>query len=328
MIRFFKRPGRWAAIFSLLLVAAIALVLLDAFVFPRVYAVAAEGSIPAPSPAVTTPQTTLHPNGQTNLTAGKEAGQDGSIPATGQTPEITATSYTDENISITVETVVEYDTTYYVADIQLSNASLLQTALAGGVYGRNIKQTTSAMAMENGALLAVNGDYYGFRDDGFVVRNGVLYRDVSAANDALVIDSAGDFSVVSEGETTAEALLQAGAWQVLSFGPALVQDGAIAVAENQEVTGKSSNSNPRTAIGQIGKLHYLVVVSDGRTDESAGLSLYQLAQVFKNRGAIVAYNLDGGGSSSMVFNGQVVNTTTSGRSNNEREVSDIVFFGY
>ena len=87
-------------------------------------------------------------------------------------------------------------------------------------------------------------------------------------------------------------------------------------------------SNPRTAIGQISELHYVVIVSDGRTSESTGLSLLELAQEFKDRGCTTAYNLDGGGSSTMYFNGEIVNNPTDGKSSGEREVSDIVYFGY
>ena len=144
---------------------------------------------------------------------------------------MTATFYQDENISITVETVVEYDTTFYVADIRLSDASLLQTALAQGTYGRNIKEATSEIAADNEAIFAVNGDYYGFRDAGFVIRNGVLYRETSAGNDVLVIDAAGNFSIANEDEITAQELLDAGARQVLSFGPALVEDGVSHIAK-------------------------------------------------------------------------------------------------
>ena len=72
----------------------------------------------------------------------------------------------------------------------------------------------------------------------------------------------------------------------------------------------------------------MLVVSDGRTSESEGLSLYQLATLMKDYGCEIAYNLDGGGSSTMWFNGQVINKPTSGRSIEEREVSDIVYIGY
>ena len=78
----------------------------------------------------------------------------------------------------------------------------------------------------------------------------------------------------------------------------------------------------------IDDLHYVFVVSDGRTDESEGLSLYQLAEFMSELGAETAYNLDGGGSSSMVFNGNVINNpTTSGNRIKERSVSDIVYIG-
>ena len=87
-------------------------------------------------------------------------------------------------------------------------------------------------------------------------------------------------------------------------------------------------SNPRTAIGLIDANHFVFVVSDGRTAESSGLSLYELAQFMQGLGVKTAYNLDGGGSSAMVFNGQVINNpTTSGRSIKERGVSDIVYIG-
>ena len=87
-------------------------------------------------------------------------------------------------------------------------------------------------------------------------------------------------------------------------------------------------SNPRTAIGIIDENHYVFVVSDGRTSESEGLSLYELATFMKKLNVETLYNLDGGGSSTMYFNGNIINNpTTSGRIS-ERKVSDIVYVGY
>ncbi len=138
----------------------------------------------------------------------------------------------------------------------------------------------------------------------------------------------GSLGIVCEDDITAEELLEDGAVQVLSFGPALIADGAIAVSEGEEV-GKAKASNPRTAIGIIDDLHYVFVVSDGRTEESEGLSLVQLAEFLSDLGAVTAYNLDGGGSSTMVFNGEVINNpTTNGSRIQERSVSDIVYIGY
>ena len=236
-------------------------------------------------------------------------------------------SYSDSNVSITVKEYREYDSAIYVADITVSDVSYLKTALASNTYGRNITETTSNIASENNAILAINGDYYGARQSGYVIRNGSLYRNSSGNRDALAIMKNGEFEFVTEGETSAETLLENGALQVFSFGPVLLQDGSISVTENEEV-GMAMASNPRTAIGYLGKNHYVFVVSDGRTSESAGLSLYELASFMKNLGVVDAYNLDGGGSSTMVFKGEVINTpTTNGHSTQERAVSDILYIG-
>ena len=180
------------------------------------------------------------------------------------------------------------DTTVYVADVTLASADYLKTAFAQNTYGRNVTEKTSSIAASVDAILAINGDYYGAQQSGYVIRNGVLYRS-RASRDAedLVIFKDGSFTVISESEITAEALLEAGAWNVLSFGPALVADGEIAVSVNDEV-GRAKASNPRTAIGVIDDLHYVFAVSDGRTSESEGLSLYELAEFLQSLGVRTA----------------------------------------
>lgn len=235
--------------------------------------------------------------------------------------------YSDSRTSITLKRYRAYDSDIYVADITVSDASALKTALANNTYGRNITDTTSDMADENNAVLAINGDYYGARQSGYVIRNSKLYRNTSGDRDALVIQKNGEFKFVSESETSAEQLLQAGALQVFSFGPVLLNNSEISVGENEEV-GMAMASNPRTAVGYLGNNHYVFVVSDGRTSESAGLSLYELASFMKEIGVVDAYNLDGGGSSTMVFKGEIINNpTTNGHSNQERAVSDIIYIG-
>jgi len=235
--------------------------------------------------------------------------------------------YSDSKTSITLKRYRAYDSDIYVADITVSDASALKTALANNTYGRNITDTTSDMADENNAVLAINGDYYGARQSGYVIRNGKLYRDTSGNRDALVIQKNGEFKFVSESETSAEQLLQDGALQVFSFGPVLLNNSEISVGENEEV-GMAMASNPRTAVGYLGNNHYVFVVSDGRTSESAGLSLYELASFMKEIGVVDGYNLDGGGSSTMVFKGEIINNpTTNGHSNQERAVSDIIYIG-
>lgn len=241
---------------------------------------------------------------------------------------ITDTSYLDKNIEITLKEMEKYDTTIYIADIKVSDPSYLKTAFANSAYGKNITAKTSTIAEDVDAILAINGDYYGVQEKGYVLRNGVIYRNTSAGKEDLVIYKDGSFEIINENDITLEELLENGAYQVLSFGPALIENKTISVLEDEEV-GKAKASNPRTAIGIIDKNHYVFVVSDGRTEESVGLSLYELATILKYLGCITAYNLDGGGSSSIIFNGSLINNpTTNGNKISERGVSDIVYIGY
>ncbi len=222
----------------------------------------------------------------------------------------------------------EYEgTAVYVADVTLSSAEYIKTAFAEGTYGKNITQATSVMASDNNAILAINGDNYGSQEKGYVIRNGVVYRDEAGSSDVLCIYADGSFEMIDPSEYTADELVERGVWQAFSFGPVLVENSEVVVTEETEV-GKARASNPRTAIGIIDDLHYVFVVSDGRTDESEGLSLYELATFMKNLGASSVYNLDGGGSSTMVFKGEIINNpTTTGNTFKERKVNDIVYIG-
>ncbi len=243
----------------------------------------------------------------------------------------TDTSYTDDNISISLQTKVVENTTVYIADIQLADASYLKTALAQDTFGTNVTETTSSQAKSKDAILAINGDYYGANNTGYVIKNGVIYRNSTRKDigyDDLAIYEDGSFQIINESEVSADELLEQGVSQLFSFGPALIKNGEIAVDKHTEV-GKAMASNPRTAIGIIDDLHYIMVVADGRSQESEGLSLYELAEVMQSYDCTTAYNLDGGGSSTLYFNGKVINhPTTNGSRFKEREVSDIVYIGY
>ena len=347
-----------ALLYGLILTAFTAYFLLDTFVIARVYSTVPEVSAQTSDLSLTeteedTAEAAEAPTDQETETSSRkhrgsgergrkkttsdaaDSSSEGSGSGSGEdsvsassASSSSGTTYEDENMTVTLTEYQVDGTTVYAADIQLSSASYLKTALAKSAYGKNVTETTSEMAESNNAVLAINGDYYGAQEKGYVLRNGVIYRNTAEkGQEDLVIYEDGSFEIIVEDEITAEELLEKGAVQILSFGPALITEGEISVTENDEV-GRAKASNPRTAIGIIDDLHYVFVVSDGRTDESQGLTLYQLSQFMESLGADTAYNLDGGGSSSMVFQGVLVNNpTTTGNSIKERSVSDIVYIG-
>lgn len=220
---------------------------------------------------------------------------------------------------------------WFVADVLLTDAAQLQSAFADDQFGRNIIAYTSEIAAEHDAVFAVNGDYYGFRSDGIIIRDGVIYRD-EPARVGLAFYQDGSLQVYDETQTTAEELLAAGVWNTLSFGPALLDDGEItANLANVEIDTNFGNhpiqgNQPRTGVGMLAPNHFVFIVVDGRSKGySAGVTLIEFAQMFRDLGCTEAYNLDGGGSSVMYFMGRVVNNPL-GR-NKERGTSDILYIG-
>ena len=160
-------------------------------------------------------------------------------------------TYSDENIQITLVQSRAYDSTVYWADVQVTSAEYLKTAFAQDTYGKNVTEKTSAIAEAHNAILAINGDFYGAQETGYVIRNGIVYRDTAKRNtDVLCLWADGTMSVTDGSNNSAQSLVDSGVWQAFSFGPALLESGEIIVTEYQEV-GKAMASNPRTAIGLI-----------------------------------------------------------------------------
>ncbi len=225
------------------------------------------------------------------------------------------------------------DLRFFVASIWPREGSQLQTAFAGEEYSKKNAEATSVIAARHDAVLAVNGDYYNYKDKvGLIIRNGVLYRDLDVGKrDILLVRADGTFEGVANADYRAgrgQEYLDGGVVQSFSFGPLLVQDGEITelpAPRKYIINTADTIREPRTAIGQAYDGHYVFIVADGRREKWSdnGMALQELQQVFKEKGCRVAYNLDGGGSATMILNGERVNKTSGSR---ERQVSDIIFF--
>ena len=149
------------------------------------------------------------------------------------------------------------------------------------------------------------------------------------SRDQLLVMRDGTFIALPRGTYAAgdgQKYIDEGAVQSFTFGPLLVNDGeAVELPEKYIISTKDTIREPRTAIGQVDANHYVLVVADGRRDgwSDKGMTLQELQQVFVEQGCKVAYNLDGGGSATMILGSERVNKTSGSR---ERDVSDIVYF--
>jgi len=247
----------------------------------------------------------------------------------------TANSASTSATAITVKKVVTGSgsgtVTYYVADLKLRAGSDLRAAFAQDTFGSNIVEFTSTIAKANNARWAINGDYYGFRSTGIVVRNGTAFRD-KGARQGLAVYRDGTMALFDETATNAATLISDGVWHTLSFGPGIVADRKVVSGiESIEIDTNVGNHSiqgdqPRTGIGMVEANHLVAVVADGRSSGySKGVTMTEFATIFTGLGAQVAYNLDGGGSSVMYFDGALASSPLG--KGQERGTSDILFVG-
>lgn len=232
-------------------------------------------------------------------------------------------SYESPNLSIHVSTI-HYDSgtvdenspdagtqiTYHVADIYLKDISCLQTVFAKDRYDSSSLETPTHMTSRLGGVLSVNGDSYSTdqqEDNGIVVRNGTIYRCNPSSVESCVLNWDGTMVIYPPGGISPETLVETGAYQSWVFGPSLLDEDGKAKTEFL-TTSYLRRSHPRTAIGYYEPGHYCLVAVDGRQPSSRGMLLPELAALFETLGCKVAYNLDGGHSSCMTLNGQIVNS--------------------
>lgn len=240
-------------------------------------------------------------------------------------------NYIDGNISIKIresqEGVGKGMVTMFIADVTLNNFNYLHTAFAKNEFGMHITQKVTQIAQDNNALFAVNGDYYGYRNNGIIVRNGVLYRD-NPMRDMLALFKNGTMSIINERSADIKALMSAGLLDSFSFGPTLVKDGKMAGGLTSVFRDQwyIQGLDPRTGVGYISPNHFVFIIVDGRKPYySRGLTLTEFANEFISLGCTEAYNLDGGGSSTMYFKERIVNSPLGENGNYERNVSDIIY---
>ena len=232
-------------------------------------------------------------------------------------------TYSSPNLSIEIRELVIDDpepNACFIADIYLARVDSFQTYWAGGKFHRWMKADPLEMSDETGAILCINGDYADVQETGLLVRNGELYMDEQTTCDICVLYADGTMETYGPEDYLAEEVLARGPYQIWKFGPALLDENG-QPRSSFNTTDRILSNNPRTGIGYYEPGHYCFVVVDGRQGEySAGMEIERFAQLFSELGCTAAYNLDGGRSSVMIFQQEIVNRPFL----NGRKVGDIL----
>lgn len=233
-----------------------------------------------------------------------------------------------------------YETNYVYAVIKIANATQLRTAMAYR-YGSDYTIQGHRMAEANNAVFAINGDYFNYYDHGYLVRYTQRFRNrPNKIWDMLILDQYGNFNVIMEPSKQKIEEWQAAhpdltMVNTFNFGPVIILDGQPAYEDfdktlNHDFIGAHKLCQ-RMAFAQLDELTYLAVTSEGPEDQgSAGLTMDQFAECLMeidekltDYTIKVAYNLDGGSSSTMVFKNKKINAPTNPK---VRYLCDIIYF--
>ena len=232
-------------------------------------------------------------------------------------------SYKSKGLEIIIERFYKNGTVYWVADIKTENpGQQLACAVSHDKYPGK-RETTSSIVKRHNGILGINGSGFFYEDNtifpNVTIKDGQVYKDELGTFRVVCVDDKGNIFACEQGEQAA-SLLAKGVKNTFGFGPPLIINGEFVY----KIAGDyNSGYQPRTAIGMVENGHYVVVVADGRRNYTKGMKITQLASIFKEKKCIYAYNLDGGGSSTLYFNGEVLNNPSDG---NERPVVDVIYF--
>jgi len=259
--------------------------------------------------------------------------------------------YSSPNLSVRIEAVYDeaVETMIYITNIRTKDHSGFDIGYsnkqAPGVYGC---EQVDDIAVINNAVFATNSDFAITGENPWiakVIRDGRVFDGMKAKNyeyspeeihdvpnenrDFLAMYPDGTMAAyMKEDGITYGELLDAGVKNMLSFGPILIRDGE-RTPESLQPGYFLSRTNPRCAWGMVEPGHYVNIVADGREDwVNRGMTFYDLSGYFQKLGCSVAYNLDGGLSSSIVFMGRFLNThKVNATYFVHRPVQEIVYFG-
>jgi len=214
-----------------------------------------------------------------------------------------------------------------VAEVKVADGSQFRRKLSEDTYGSSVQNYCSTLANAANAVVAMNADFYGFRQIGVTVYNRQLFRFSPDKLDNCFVNSKGDMLFMKAGSITDPIQMQQyiDANDILfslSFGPILVDNGELQHCDSYPI-GEMNLEYSRAGIGMVGDLHYLGMTVNHCNGQNPRCNVNEFAEIMYSKGCYKAYNLDGGQTSEIVFHGVPINYIDF---NAERTVTDIIYF--
>lgn len=237
--------------------------------------------------------------------------------------------YYDETILVVTWQQLMDNIVHTFAEVIVADASQFRRGLAGGEFGSDKQYFPSEIAKNVNAVVATSGDFYKFRHNGIIVHKGQLRRFEGESVDTCFVDDNGDLLFVKAGELKNEAeaeqyIADNNVRFSLAFGPVLIENGQNMVPKYYPI-GEIHGTYTRSAVCQLGQLHYMFANTSGYVEYNltARQRLSQFADHLIGMGVKKAYTLDGGQTTVIAMNGELITAPDFG---SERQISDIIYF--
>ena len=235
--------------------------------------------------------------------------------------------YCDETILVIAWKEAINNSACSFVEVKIAHGSQLRRALSDNTYGSSVYMYPTQMAQNANAVVAINGDFYGHRSCGITVYQRQLYRFNPRSLESCFFTASGDMIFTHVGELSTEDDVKRFVQDnditfSISFGPILVENGEKKTT-NTYLVGEVDIQYSRAAIGQVDKLHYLLMSINEEGVYKNRVTINQAADLIYAKGVPNAYALDGGQTATIVMNGETFNRPDWG---NERIMTDIIYF--
>jgi exopolysaccharide biosynthesis protein len=171
-----------------------------------------------------------------------------------------------------------------------------------------VKRTGAIAGVNGGGFIDPNWEGNGFQPEGIVISGGnIFYKDIGMETPVHIMGIDQDGQMIA-GKYTPTELLRMHVMEAVSFAPRFIVNGVGQIKNQSEGWGIA----PRTCMAQKADGSIMFVVIDGRQPGySIGASLYDVQEILLENGAIIAANLDGGASSVLVKDNEIINRPSS-----------------
>ncbi len=212
------------------------------------------------------------------------------------------------------------------AEVKVAHGSQVRRKIAGDSYSSGVQLYASTMANAANAVVAINGDFYEYRNLGITVYQRTLYRNNPATVDTCFFTASGDMLFSRAGQLMGQGEAQRFIEDndvvfAIAFGPVLVDNGELQEIKSYPI-GEINTMYSRSCISMKGELHYLLMNINWDGDRPRA-TIPELGRYVYSKGVDKSYTLDGGQTSEIVMMGGPINHVDFG---SERSVSDIIYF--